>query len=60
MEQKTAIKDDKLGFMFRCPDCNELVTGMTVTHPWRLYCSKCKQELVNPDHPQYYPKLWIR
>jgi uncharacterized paraquat-inducible protein A len=53
---KVALKDDKLGFMHRCPDCKTLVSGMTLTHPWRLYCSKCKQELQNPDYPQYYKK----
>lgn len=50
---KLALKDNALS-MNRCPDCHNLVSGMTVTHPWRLYCSKCKQELQNPDHPEYY------
>ena len=54
---KIALNDDNLKFMHRCPDCEGLVTGMTTTHPWRLYCSKCRQELQNPDHPEYYPKI---
>lgn len=53
---KLALNDDNLKFMHRCPDCGKYTTGMTVTHPWRLYCSECKQELQNPDHPEYYPK----
>ena len=55
-KMKTAIKDKGLPFMHRCPDCGEYTAGMTVAHPWRLYCSKCKQELKNPKHPKYYPK----
>lgn len=54
---KSAVKDEGLSFMHRCPDCHEYTTRMTVTHPWRLYCSKCKQELQNPDHPEYYSKV---
>jgi ribosomal protein L37AE/L43A len=52
---KMALNDDNLKFMCRCPDCGEYTTRMTVTHPWRLYCKKCKQELQNPSHPKYYP-----
>lgn len=56
---KKALNDDNLKFLHRCPDCGEYTTGMTATHPWRLYCSKCHQELQNPDHPEYYPKIEV-
>jgi len=49
-----AIKDDNLGFLHRCPKHKTILTGMTVTHPWRLYCHECKKEYENPDHPEYY------
>jgi hypothetical protein len=51
-----AIKDKNLKFMYRCP-CGNYTTGMTVTHPWRLWCSKCRRELQNPDYPEYYVPL---
>ena len=54
---KLALNDDNLELFYRCPDCKEFAPGMTVTHPWRLYCRRCKQELQNPDHPEYYPKI---
>lgn len=51
-----ALKDKQFSFMYRCPQCGELATRMNTTHPWRLYCTKCKKELQNPDHPEYYPQ----
>jgi len=54
---KLALHDTQFKWMFRCPDCGQFTTGMTVTHPWRIYCLKCKMELQNPSHPEYYPKV---
>ncbi len=52
-----AIKDNVLKTLFRCPIHKTILTGMTTTHPWRLYCSECNKEYQNPDHPEYYPAL---
>ena len=57
---KLALNDNQFKFMYRCPDCNNFTSGLTVTHPWRLYCPKCNQELQNPDRPEYYPKELLK
>lgn len=51
-----AIKNDNLKLFYRCPEHKTLLQGMTTTHPWRLYCSECKQEYQNPDRPECYAK----
>ncbi len=30
--------------MDRCPHCDHILYKLTMTHPWRLYCPKCRQE----------------
>lgn len=35
--------------MKRCPKCDHILYHLTITHPWRLYCPKCKVEIEVKD-----------
>jgi len=41
----------------KCPECGSILYNLTMTHPWRLYCPHCREEVAPEDAQDYFVEV---